>query len=159
MAELSFRYAEEKDSELILYFIKEIAKYENMLDEVDATVDLIKKGVFETKIAEVLFIQEDNKEVGFALFFHNFSTFTGKPGLYLEDIFIKEEYRHKGYGKATLKKLAKIAIDRDCARFEWVCLDWNEPSIQFYTSLGAKPMDEWTIYRLSGEALKKLAED
>lgn len=159
MAELSFRYAEEKDSELILYFIKEIAKYENMLDEVDATVDLIKKGVFETKTAEVLFIQEDNKEVGFALFFHNFSTFTGKPGLYLEDIFIKEEYRHKGYGKATLKKLAKIAIERDCARFEWVCLDWNEPSIQFYTSLGAKAMNEWTIYRLSGEALKKLAED
>ena len=159
MAELSFRYAEEEDSELILYFIKEIAKYENMLDEVDANVELIKKGVFENKIAEVLFIQEDDEEVGFALFFHNFSTFTGKAGLYLEDIFIKEEYRHKGYGKATLKKLAKIAIERDCGRFEWVCLDWNEPSIQFYTSLGAKPMDEWTIYRLSGEALKKLAED
>ncbi|MDO5850566.1 MAG: GNAT family N-acetyltransferase [Methanobacteriaceae archaeon] len=159
MAELSFRYAKEEDSELILYFIKEIAKYENMLDEVDATVELIKKNVFENKIAEVLFIQEDNKEVGFALFFHNFSTFTGKAGLYLEDIFIKEEYRHKGYGKATLKKLAKIAIERDCGRFEWVCLDWNEPSIQFYTSLGANAMDEWTIYRLSGEALKKLAED
>lgn len=159
MGNLNFRYATETDAMLILEFIRELAKYENMLDEVVATEELLREWIFEKKKAEVIFALEDGKEVGFALFFHNFSTFLGRAGIYLEDLFVKPEYRGKGYGKGLLKKLAQIAKERGCGRLEWWCLDWNKPSIDFYLSLGAEPMDEWTTYRIAGETLDKLAED
>ena len=159
MGKFNFRYANEKDAGLILEFIRELAKYENMLDEVVATEELLREWIFEKKKAEVIFALEDEKEVGFALFFHNFSTFLGRAGIYLEDLFVKPEYRGKGYGKGLLKKLAQIAKERGCGRLEWWCLDWNKPSIDFYLSLGAEPMDEWTTYRIAGETLEKLAED
>lgn len=152
------RYANENDISLILDFIRQLAVYENMLDEVVATEDLLKEWLFERKVAEVIFVMEDDIEVGFALFFHNFSTFLGKAGIYLEDLFVKPEYRGKGYGKALIKKLASIAAERNCGRLEWSCLDWNQPSIGFYLSLGAEAMDEWTVYRATGDTLKKLAE-
>ena len=159
MGNLNFRYANEKDAGLILEFIRELAKYENMLDEVVATEELLREWIFEKKKSEVIFALEDEKEVGFALFFHNFSTFLGRAGIYLEDLFVKPEYRGKGYGKGLLKKLAQIAKERGCGRLEWWCLDWNKPSIDFYLSLGAEPMDEWTTYRIAGETLDKLAEE
>ena len=159
MEKLNFRYANEKDAGLILEFIRELAKYENMLDEVVATEELLREWIFENKKAEVIFALEDKKEVGFALFFHNFSTFLGRAGIYLEDLFVKPEYRGKGYGKGLLKKLAQIAKERGCGRLEWWCLDWNKPSIDFYLSLGAEPMDEWTTYRIAGETLDKLAQE
>lgn len=152
------RYANENDISLILDFISQLAVYENMLDEVVATEDLLKEWLFERKVAEVIFVMEDSVEVGFALFFHNFSTFLGKAGIYLEDLFVKPEYRGKGYGKALIKKLASIAAERNCGRLEWSCLDWNQPSIDFYLSLGGEAMDEWTVYRVTGDTLKKLAE-
>ena len=152
------RYANENDISLILDFIRQLAVYENMLDEVVATEDLLNEWLFERKVAEVIFVMEDDIEVGFALFFHNFSTFLGKAGIYLEDLFVKPEYRGKGYGKALIKKLASIAAERNCGRLEWSCLDWNQPSIDFYLSLGAEAMDEWTVYRVTGDTLKKLAE-
>ncbi len=153
-----YRFAKEKDVSLILQFIKELADYENMSNEVIANEELLKEWIFDKNKAEVIFAIEDNVEVGFALFFHNFSTFVGRSGLYLEDLYVKPEYRGKGYGKGLLKRLAQIAIERDCGRFEWTCLDWNKPSIDFYLSLGAKPMDDWTIYRLDGERLKQMAK-
>lgn len=158
MNQLAFRNAEEKDAELILFFIKSLAEYENMIDDVSATPELLKEWLFEKKIAEVIFPVVDGKEIGFALYFHNFSTFLGKAGIYLEDLFILPEYRNNGYGKQTLKKLASIAVERGCGRLEWCCLDWNRSSIDFYLSLGAKPMDEWTTYRLSGYQLIDFAE-
>lgn len=157
MQKTAFRYANEQDTGIILDFIKELATYENMLDEVVATEELLKEWLFDKKAAEVLFALEDGKEVGFALFFHNFSTFLGRAGIYLEDLYVKPEYRGKGYGKALLKELARIAVERGCGRLEWSCLDWNQPSIDFYLSLDAKPMDEWTLYRATGETLHKLA--
>lgn len=159
MGDLNFRYATETDNALILEFIRELAKYENMLDEVVATEELLREWIFEKKKAEVIFALEDGKEVGFALFFQNFSTFLGRAGIYLEDLFVKPEYRGKGYGKGLLKKLAQIAKERGCGRLEWWCLDWNKPSIDFYLSLGAEPMDEWTTYRIAGETLDKLARE
>ncbi|MBR5232686.1 MAG: GNAT family N-acetyltransferase [Clostridia bacterium] len=158
MSELSFRFAEKKDCGLILYFIKKLAEYENMLSDVVATEELLEEWIFEKKKAEVIFPCKDGTEIGFALFFHNFSTFLGRSGIYLEDLYILPEFRNKGYGKATLKKLAQITIERGCGRLEWCCLDWNKPSIDFYLSLGAVAMDEWTTYRMTGETLKKLAE-
>ncbi len=152
------RYATEKDSELIFDFICRLADYENMLGEVVATPELLKEWIFEKKKAEVIFAVENGREVGFALFFHNFSTFLGRAGIYLEDLFVLPEYRGKGYGKALLKKLAAITVERGCGRLEWCCLDWNKPSIDFYLSLGAKPMEDWTIYRMAGETLKIFAE-
>lgn len=159
MDKLTFRAARVGDEERILFFIKELAKYEKMEDEVVATPQLLREWIFEKQKAEVIFPMIGEKEIGFALFFHNFSTFLGRAGLYLEDLFILPEYRGKGYGKATLKELARIAVSRGCGRLEWWCLDWNRPSIDFYLSLGAKPMDEWTTYRLTGETLKRLAEE
>ena len=156
--QLTFRFATEKDVPLILKFIKGIAEYEKMLDEVETTEELLHEYLFEKQRAEVIFAIVDNVEVGFALFFHNFSTFVGKSGLYLEDIFVWPQYRGKGYGKAIFKELVKIANERDCGRMEWVCLNWNQPSIDFYLSLNAKPLDEWTTYRLDKEGLKALAE-
>ena len=155
---LTFRNAEPKDAELILYFIKELAEYEKMANEVVATPELLREWIFDKQKAEVIFAIEDGKEVGFALFFHNFSTFLGRAGIYLEDLFVLPEYRGKGYGKGLLKKLASVAVERGCGRLEWSCLDWNKPSIDFYLSLGAVPMDEWTVYRVTGDTLKNLAE-
>lgn len=158
MEQPTFRFAEEKDCGLILFFIRELAAYERMLDEVVTTEAMLREWLFEKRSAEVLFACENGREVGFALFFHNFSTFVGRAGLYLEDLYVLPEYRGRGYGKAILKKLAAIAVERGCGRMEWVCLDWNRPSIDFYRSLGAVPMDEWTIYRLAGETLRRTAE-
>ena len=155
---LTFRFAEETDCGLVLEFIRALAVYEKMLDEVVATEELLREWIFEKKKAEVLFACEDGKEIGFAVFFHNFSTFLGRAGLYLEDLFVLPEHRGKGYGRAILKELARIAAARGCGRMEWACLDWNEPSITFYRSMGAGPMDEWTVYRLTGETLAELAE-
>jgi len=152
-----FRFAERKDTALIFRFIKALAEYENLLDEVSATEEQLEEWIFDKKKAEVLFAVRDGEEVGFALFFYNFSTFLGRAGLYLEDLFVWPAYRGKGYGKALLRQLAKLAVERGCGRLEWACLDWNKPSIDFYLSLGARPMEEWTTYRLSGEALQKLA--
>lgn len=154
---LTFRYAKEEDTGLILQFIKELAIYEKMLDEVVATEDLLKDWIFQQKKAEVIFAVSDGTEVGFALFFHNFSTFLGRAGIYLEDLYVKEEYRGCGYGKAILQELAKIAVERGCGRLEWWCLDWNKPSIDFYLSLGAEAMSDWTVYRIAGDTLKNLA--
>ena len=155
---LTFRFADENDCGIILEFIKVLAAYEKMSDEVVATEDLLREWIFEKKKAEVLFACEDGKEVGFALFFHNFSTFLGRAGIYLEDLFVFPEYRGRGYGKALLRKLARITVERGCGRLEWWCLDWNQPGIDLYRALGAEPMDEWTTYRLTGETLLKMAE-
>ena len=156
--EVEFRFAEEKDVPIILAFIKGLADYENMTDDVVATEELLIEWIFEKKKAEVIFAVADGKEVGFALFFHNFSTFLGRAGIYLEDLFVLPEERGKGYGKALLKNLAKITVERGCGRLEWSCLDWNKPSIDFYLSLGAKQMDQWTTYRLTGDTLTNLAK-
>lgn len=156
---MKIRYAERKDVPLILKFIKELACYEKMSDEVVATEAILDDWLFDRKRAEVIFALEGDSEVGFALFFHNFSTFLGRSGLYLEDLFVKPEYRGKGYGKGLLQTLAKIAVERECGRLEWVCLDWNHPSIEFYKSMGAIPMDDWTIYRVTGERLKAMAKE
>lgn len=153
MSELMIRPAERKDCAVILSFIKALAEYEHMADEVVADEALLEEWIFDKQKAEVIFAVEDGKEVGFALFFHNFSTFLGRAGIYLEDLFVLPEYRGKGYGKALLKKLAEITVERGCGRLEWSCLDWNQPSIDFYLSLGAVRMDDWTTYRMVGEAL------
>lgn len=153
------RFAQEKDTALILYFIKSLAEYEKMLPDVEATEDILKDSLFGKKQAEVIIGEYKGEAVGFALFFHNFSTFRGKAGLYLEDLFVKPEQRGKGFGKAILKFLAQTAKQRNCPRFEWCCLDWNTPSINFYKSIGAKPLEDWTIFRLTGEELNKFAEN
>ena len=158
MENLTYRFAEEKDIAVILEFIKELAEYEKMLNDVVADEKLLKEWIFDKKKAEVILAEVDGKNAGFALFFHNFSTFLGRAGIYLEDLFVKPEFRGKGIGKGLLKQLAKITVERDCGRLEWSCLDWNKPSIDFYISLDAKPMDEWTVYRLTGETLRKMAE-
>ena len=155
---MTFRFANETDTALILRFIRGLAEYEHLADQVVADEETLRHEIFDRKGAEVIFALEDGKEVGFALFFHNFSTFLGRAGIYLEDLYVREEYRHKGYGKGLLKKLAQTAKERGCGRLEWWCLDWNKPSIDFYLSLGAQPMDEWTVYRFAGESLDKLAE-
>ena len=154
----TFREATVDDCALILQFIKDIAAYEKLLDEVVATEDLLREWIFEKQKAEVVFVLENDVEVGFALFFHNFSTFLGRAGIYLEDLFVQPAHRGKGLGKALLRHLAQIALERGCGRLEWFCLNWNKPSIDFYLSLGAKPMDEWTIYRVCGETLTALAD-
>ena len=156
MNELSFRFAVPDDTPLILRFIRLLAEYEKMADLVTATEEELRGQLFEEKKAEVIFAVLDGKEIGFALFFHNFSTFLGRAGLYLEDLYILEEYRGKGYGKALFRELARVAVERGCGRFEWWCLDWNLPSIEFYRSMGALPMDEWTVYRIDGDTLRAL---
>ena len=153
---INYRYATEQDVPLILYFIRSLAEYEHMADEVVATEALLQEWIFEKRKAEVIFALEDGKETGFALFFHNFSTFLGRAGIYLEDLFVLPEYRGKGYGKGLIQTLARIAVERGCGRLEWWCLDWNTPSIEFYRSLGAVPMDEWTVYRITGKTLLEL---
>mgnify|MGYP000724030771 FL=1 len=154
---INIRNANINDSATILGFIKELAEYENMSNDVVATEELLKQNIFEKKLAEVIIAEFDNKPVGFALFFHNFSTFLGKGGIYLEDLYVQPAMRGKNIGKALLSSLAKLAVDRDCGRLEWSCLNWNEPSIKFYKSQGAIPMNEWTVYRVTGNELNELA--
>ena len=157
MPNTKFRFATEQDTALIYNFIRGLAEYENMTDDMIATEDLLREWIFERKRAEVIFALEDGREVGFALFFHNFSTFLGRAGIYLEDLFVFPEYRGRGHGKALIRELARITVERECGRLEWSCLDWNKPSIDFYLSLGAVQMNEWTTYRLTGENLNSLA--
>ena len=145
------------EEKLILNMIKSLADYEKCLDEVVADEQTIHHSVFVEKSAEVLFAEENDTIIGFALFFHNFSTFVGRKGLYVEDLYIIPEKRGLGYGKAILKHLANIAVERNCGRMEWICLDWNTPALKVYRSIGAIPMDEWTIQRLSEYALNKFA--
>ena len=159
MNDTQFRFATEQDTGLILEFIKGLAEYEKMSDEVVATEELLREWIFEKKKAEVIFAMENGREVGFALFFHNFSTFLGRSGIYLEDLFVKPEYRGRGHGKGLIRELARITVERGCGRLEWCCLDWNRPSIDFYLSLGAKPMYGWTTYRLTGEQLADFAKE
>lgn len=154
---VTFRFAQPEDAALILRFIRGLAEYEKMTDEVVATEELLREWIFEKGKAEVLFAVAEGTEVGFALFFHNFSTFLGRAGIYLEDLFVLPEHRGHGYGKALLKRLAAITVERGCGRLEWSCLDWNAPSIAFYKFMGAVPMDEWTAYRLTGETLQRAA--
>ena len=156
MTALSFRDAVREDTPLILSFIRQLAAYEHMSDQVVATEELLEHQLFDLHGAQVLFAVKDGLEVGFALYFFNFSTFLGRSGLYLEDLYVLPEYRGKGFGKALLQQLARIACDRGCGRMEWWCLDWNRPSIDFYLSLGAEAMSDWTVYRLRGDTLSGL---
>ncbi len=157
--QIVFRNAKESDVSLILRFIKELADYEGLLNEVVATEEILTEWVFKKKSAEVLIGEVDGMPMGFALYFHNFSTFLGRAGIYLEDLYVQPEYRGRGYGKAFLKKLAQIAVQEACGRLEWWCLDTNKPSIDFYLSLNAEPMDEWTVFRIAGDTLTELAKE
>lgn len=154
----SFRSAERRDVPLILRYIRELARYEKLEEEVVATEEILEEWLFDKEKAEVIIAMAEGKEVGFALFFHNFSTFLGRAGIYLEDLYVEPAHRGQGIGTALLRELARIAVARGCGRLEWWCLDWNTPSIEFYRSLGAEAMDDWTVYRISGETLGKLAE-
>ena len=156
--DIEFENAKRKDVPVILQFIKELARYEKLEHEVIANEGLLEQCLFVYMLAEVIFVVKDHHFIGFALFFHNFSTFLGRAGLYLEDLYIKPEYRGHGYGKATIKELVRIAKERGCVRMEWWCLDWNQSSIDFYLSLGAKPMDEWTVYRLTDDDFERLLQ-
>ena len=154
MIKTEFRFATEKDVGLILNFIRELALYENLSSEVVANEETLKEWIFKKGKAEVIFALEKGLEVGFALFFHNFSTFLGRAGIYLEDLFVKPDYRKRGHGKALIKELCRIAVERGCGRLELSCLDWNKPSIDFYLSLGATKMEDWTVYRFAGKNLE-----
>ena len=156
MAQITFRMAQPKDTTLILHFIRGLAVYEKMEDQAIATEELLTEWLFEKQKAEVVIGEAEGKPVGFALFFHNFSTFLGRAGIYLEDLFVEPSERGKGYGKAPLTHLAQLAVERGCGRLEWSCLDWNQPSIDFYLSMGAQRMDDWTTYRLTGDRLAEL---
>ena len=158
MSTCTIRPAAPGDEELILSFIRALADYEHMSGQVVATPALLREWIFEKKKAEVIFAEAEGRAVGFALFFHNFSTFLGRAGIYLEDLFVLPEHRGKGCGGALLRRLARITKERGCGRLEWSCLDWNRPSIQFYLSLGARPMEDWTTYRLTGETLDRAAQ-
>ena len=154
--ELHIRNAQVNDIPTLIALIQELADYEKLSNEAVATEELLKFWLFDKERAEAIILEVDQIVIGFALYFHNFSTFLGKAGLYLEDLYIKPDYRHKGYGKQVFKYLAKLTLERGCGRMEWSVLDWNAPSIQFYQSLGAKPMDEWTTYRLVENELNAL---
>ena len=156
---IEFRFARRGDVPQILTFIRELADYEGMLDQVVATEELLTKWLFEKEKAEVLLGSCGGKTVGFALFFHNFSTFLGRGGIYLEDLYVCPEYRGRGYGKAFLMQLAAVGVGRGCGRLEWWCLDWNTPSIGFYLGMGAKAMSDWTVYRIDGERLQEMADE
>lgn len=155
---ISIRFAQASDANTILDFIQHLAAYENLSHEVVATPELLQEWIFEKQKAEVLLAELDGKAVGFALFFHNFSTFLGRAGIYLEDLFVLPEYRGCGCGTALLRRLAQLALERGCGRLEWACLDWNQPSIDFYLSLQAQPMTDWTTYRLTGDTLRAMAQ-
>ena len=154
----NIRPAKPEEAGLVLDFIKKIAAYEKCADEVVADEATIYHSLFVEHSAEVVFAEEDGSVVGFALFFHNYSTFVGRKGLYLEDLFILPEKRGRGYGKALLKYLANLAVERHCGRMEWICLDWNEPALAVYRSIGAVPMDEWTVQRLTEPVLHEFAK-
>ncbi|GAA0177502.1 GNAT family N-acetyltransferase [Clostridium sediminicola] len=156
--DFKIRFAKEEDIDLILQFIKELADYEELLHEVVATKETLHDSLFKRKVAEVIIGEFKGKPVGFALFFHNFSTFLGKPGIYLEDLYVKPEMRGEGLGKVFLSFLAKLAIKRNCGRLEWWCLDWNKSSIKFYKKMGAIPMDDWTVFRVCDEELTNLSK-
>ena len=155
---MEFRFAQRGDEARILDFIQALAVYEHLENEVVATTALLEEWLFDKKKAEVIFVMEDGREVGFALFFHNFSTFLGRAGIYLEDLFVLPEYRGRGCGKGLLTRLAQLAVERGCGRLEWACLNWNQPSIDFYLSMGAKPMNDWKVYRITGERLQELGK-
>ncbi len=157
LEDFQLRLAKRKDVSLILEFIKELATYEKMSDDVVATEEMLLDSLFDRKMAEVIIGEYKGEAVAFALFFHNYSTFLGRPGIYLEDLYVRPQMRGKGIGKIMLSFLAKLAIERKCGRLEWSCLDWNEPSIEFYKQMGAVPMEEWTVYRVTEDALDKLA--
>ncbi|MCC2645348.1 MAG: family N-acetyltransferase [Burkholderiales bacterium] len=155
---MQIKFATIEDVSLILEFIKELANYEKLLDQVVTTEEILKENLFgDKKYAEVVFAYYENKPVGYALFFHNFSTFLGKPGLHLEDLYVKPEFRGKKIATQILAFLAKLAKQRDCGRLEWSVLDWNKKAIDFYLNIGAAPMDEWTVFRITGEKLDTLA--
>lgn len=158
ISNFKIRFAEEKDTKIILDFIRELADYEKLLNEVVATEEVLHNSLFVKKSAEVIIGEYNENPVGFALFFHNFSTFLGKPGIYLEDLYVKPEVRGLGLGKVILSFLGKLALERDCGRLEWWCLDWNEKSVDFYKKMGANPMDDWTVYRVDGKNLSNLAD-
>ncbi|MDO5814967.1 MAG: GNAT family N-acetyltransferase [Methanobrevibacter sp.] len=158
MENLTFKIAERKDSELILEYIKKLADYEKRLDEVIATPEDIEKWVFDEKQAEVIFAKLDDDIIGFALYFLSFSTYIGNVNMHLEDLFIEPEYRNNGYGKALLKELGKIVIDRGYGRLEWTCLSWNKPSIEFYLKIGAE-LKDWELFHFKGDALEKFVKD
>jgi GNAT superfamily N-acetyltransferase len=157
MPKFVLRKAEPEDTSLVLSFIRQLAEYEKMTDEVQADEKTLYQSLFVQKIAHALIAEEDGKAIGFALYFYNFSTFVGRPGLYLEDIYIQPEYRKKGYGTIIFQRLANIALEEGCGRMEWTCLDWNEPSRQFYRKMGAVTMDEWTVHRFTEETIRKIA--
>ena len=159
MSELRIRPATEEDAPLLLRFIKELAEYEHLSHEVSATEEMLRESLFGRRVAEALLAYLGDAPAGFALFFHNFSTFLGSPGVYLEDLYVRPAFRGSGVGRALLVRLAKLARERGCGRLEWSVLDWNEPSIGFYRSLGAVAMDDWTVYRVTGDALKKLSDE
>lgn len=154
----TFRTAIREDVPLIYQMICDLALYENLLNEVVCDEATLEDWLFERHRAEVIFAMVEDKEVGFALFFHNFSTFLGRSGLYLEDLYVMPDYRHQGIGTAMFKELARIALARECGRMEWWCLDWNQASINFYKGLGAEAMEDWTVYRLGSDTLHRLAE-
>ena len=158
-ASANIRTASESDVPLIHRFIRELAEYERLLDEVTATEESVRATLFGARrFAEVLIAEDGAEPVGFALFFHNYSTFLSRPGIYLEDLYVRPEYRGRGYGRQLLARLARIAVERDCGRFEWAVLNWNDPAIGFYRAMGALPQDSWTVYRLTGQALRRLAD-
>ncbi|WFR58796.1 GNAT family N-acetyltransferase [Anaerocolumna sp. AGMB13025] len=157
--EFTLRFAEEKDITLIYDLIKELAVYEKLEDRVIASREDLRESIFDRKVAEVILAELNGVTVGYAMYFYNFSSFIGKPGLYLEDIFIRPSYRGRGFGKAVLAYLAELAVKRNCWGMEWTCLDWNEPSIKFYESIGAVQNGGWRIYRLKGEALLNLSQN
>jgi len=160
MTELEIRGAAEDDVPLILSLIRELAEYERLSHEVSATEETLRDSLFgERRVAETLLAYLGDDPAGFVLFFHNFSTFLGRPGIYLEDLYVKPEFRGAGVGRAFLSCLAKLAKDRGCGRLEWSVLDWNEPAMRFYEALGAVPMDDWTVYRVAGETLDELADE
>lgn len=158
-ARFNIRPARPEEAGLVLEFIKKLAEYEKCAEEVVADEATIHHSLFVEHSAEVFFAEEEGVVIGFALFFHNFSTFVGRKGLYLEDLFIVPEKRGKGYGKTLLKHLTQLAVERNCGRMEWICLDWNQSALKVYRSIGAIPMDEWTVQRLDEAALKKFAEE
>ena len=158
MGERAFRFAEADDAPKVLFFIEQLAAYEKLSDQVVATAELLHEQIFKRHGAEVVFVLEDGVEVGFALFYSTFSTFLGLPGIHLEDLFVLPEHRGKGHGKALICELARIAVERGCGRLEWDCLDWNEPSLAFYRTLGAQRLDEWVGHRVEGDVLHRLAD-
>ncbi len=157
MTKFTIRQATERDVEKILYFLRNLAAYQKMTDDVAVTEDELKEWLFHRRVAEVILAEEDDHEVGVAIFYTHFATFIGRGGLYIEDLYVSPEYRGKGYGKALFRRLAQIAVERDYCRLEWRCLNWNQSSIDFYHSLGARELDDWTTFNLSGQAISALA--